>query len=198
MERLLVVEHNRLFGEGLALLLEWRTGLSSTHAHALDEAKSVLEEADWKPACIIVDLDLPEGGRDRIAQGTGWDTGTGAHQEQKRGTPGRGDRTGSGRGATYDRVGREDSRSGGAAHRPLDLLLLGALMTQGALPLATSEDCSPTIMRLIRASVRKENSQKFAVFMGSCRKLALPEASPETSSPMNRRSLGCWWGGPTF
>ena len=61
MERLLVVEHNRLFGEGLALLLEWRTGLSSTHAHALDEAKSVLEEADWKPACIIVDLDLPEG-----------------------------------------------------------------------------------------------------------------------------------------
>jgi hypothetical protein len=140
MERLLVVEHNRLFGEGLALLLEWRTGLSSTHAHALDEAKSVLEEADWKPACIIVDLDLPEGGRDRIAQGTGWDTGTGAHQEQKRGTPGRGDRTGSGRGATYDRVGREDSRSGGAAHRPLDLLLLGALMTQGALPLAASED----------------------------------------------------------
>jgi two-component system, OmpR family, KDP operon response regulator KdpE len=61
MERLLVVEHNRLFGESLALLLEWRTGLSSTHAHALDEAKSVLEEADWKPACIIIDLDLPEG-----------------------------------------------------------------------------------------------------------------------------------------
>jgi DNA-binding response OmpR family regulator len=35
--------------------------LSSTHAHSLDEAKSVLEEANQKPACIIVDLDLPEG-----------------------------------------------------------------------------------------------------------------------------------------
>jgi DNA-binding NarL/FixJ family response regulator len=61
MERLLVVERSRLFGEGLALLLEWRTGLSSTHAHSLDEAKSVLEEANQKPACIIVDLDLPDG-----------------------------------------------------------------------------------------------------------------------------------------
>ena len=61
MERLLVVEHSRLFREGLALLLEWRPGLRSTHAHALDEAKSVLEETDWKPACIIVDLDLPDG-----------------------------------------------------------------------------------------------------------------------------------------
>ena len=61
MERLLVVEHNRLFREGLALLLEWRTGLSSTHAHSLAEAKSVLEEATQKPTCIIVDLDLPDG-----------------------------------------------------------------------------------------------------------------------------------------
>jgi two-component system, OmpR family, KDP operon response regulator KdpE len=61
MERLLVVEHNRLLGEGLALLLQWRTGLSSTHAHSLAEAKSVLEAANQKPACIIVDLDLPEG-----------------------------------------------------------------------------------------------------------------------------------------
>jgi hypothetical protein len=25
MERIVLVEHNRLFGEGLALLLEWRT-----------------------------------------------------------------------------------------------------------------------------------------------------------------------------
>ena len=62
MERLLLVEHNRLLGEGLALLLQWRTGLSSTHAPSLDEAKSVLEQANQKkPACIIVDLDLPEG-----------------------------------------------------------------------------------------------------------------------------------------
>ena len=61
MERLLVVEHNRLFREGLALLLEWRTGLSSIHAGSLAEAKAILEEANQKPACIIVDLDLPEG-----------------------------------------------------------------------------------------------------------------------------------------
>jgi DNA-binding response OmpR family regulator len=61
MERLLVVEHSRLFGEGLALLLEWRMGLSSIQASSLAEAKSVLEEADWKPACIIVDFDLPDG-----------------------------------------------------------------------------------------------------------------------------------------
>jgi DNA-binding NarL/FixJ family response regulator len=58
----LVVEHNRLFGEGLALLLEWRTGLSSIQAGSLAEAKGVLEEANqMKPACIIVDLDLPDG-----------------------------------------------------------------------------------------------------------------------------------------
>ena len=62
MERLLLVEHNPLFGEALALLLEWQTGLSSTHAGSLAEAKGLLEEANQKkPACIIVDLDLPDG-----------------------------------------------------------------------------------------------------------------------------------------
>jgi two-component system, OmpR family, KDP operon response regulator KdpE len=61
MERLLLVEHNPLFGEALALLLEWQTGLSSTHAGSLAEAKGLLEQANQKPACIIVDLDLPDG-----------------------------------------------------------------------------------------------------------------------------------------
>ena len=62
MERLLLVEHNPLFGEGLATLLEWQTGLSSVLAGSLTEAKGLLEEANQKkPACIIVDLDLPEG-----------------------------------------------------------------------------------------------------------------------------------------
>ena len=61
MERLLLVEHNLLFREGLALLLEWRTGLSSVYARSLAEAKGVLEEANQKPACVIVDLDLPDG-----------------------------------------------------------------------------------------------------------------------------------------
>jgi DNA-binding NarL/FixJ family response regulator len=60
MERLLVVEHNRLFREGLALLLEWRMGLSSVQAGSLAEAMGILE-AEQKPACIIVDLDLPDG-----------------------------------------------------------------------------------------------------------------------------------------
>jgi DNA-binding NarL/FixJ family response regulator len=61
VERLLLVEHNLLFREGLALLLKWRTGLSSVFARSLAEAQDVLEEANQKPACVIVDLDLPDG-----------------------------------------------------------------------------------------------------------------------------------------
>ena len=62
MERLLLVSHNRLFGAGLALLLEWRTGLSSVHAGSLAEAKGVMEETNHnKTACVVVDLDLPDG-----------------------------------------------------------------------------------------------------------------------------------------
>ena len=61
MERLLLVEHNRLFRDGLALLLEWRTGLRSVQAGSLAEARGSLEETNQKPACVIVDLDLPEG-----------------------------------------------------------------------------------------------------------------------------------------
>ena len=60
MEKLLLVEHERLFGEGLALLLEWRTGLSCVLARSLAEARTTLEEAPRKPACVVVDLDLPE------------------------------------------------------------------------------------------------------------------------------------------
>jgi DNA-binding response OmpR family regulator len=61
MQRLLLVEHNLLFRECLATLLEWRTGLSSVHAGSLAEAKSVLEDANQMPVCVIVDLDLPDG-----------------------------------------------------------------------------------------------------------------------------------------
>jgi DNA-binding NarL/FixJ family response regulator len=61
MERVLLVEHNLLFRDGLALLLEWRTGLNSIFARSLAEAQDVLEEANQKPACVIVDLDLPDG-----------------------------------------------------------------------------------------------------------------------------------------
>jgi DNA-binding NarL/FixJ family response regulator len=61
MERILLVEHNVLFREGLALLLKWRTGLSCIFATSLAEAQDVLEEANQKPDCVIVDLDLPDG-----------------------------------------------------------------------------------------------------------------------------------------
>ena len=61
MERLLLVEHNLLFREGLATLLQWRTGLSSVYAGSLAEAKGVLEDANQKLACVVVDLDLPNG-----------------------------------------------------------------------------------------------------------------------------------------
>ena len=61
MERLLLVEHNLLFGEGLALLLKWRTGLSSVYASSLAEAQDALDGASEKPICTIVDLDLPNG-----------------------------------------------------------------------------------------------------------------------------------------
>ena len=62
MERIVLVEHNRLFGEGLALLFEWRTGISSVQAGSLDEARAILGKANHKkPACVVVDLDLPDG-----------------------------------------------------------------------------------------------------------------------------------------
>jgi len=61
MERILLVEHNLLFRDNLALLLEWRTGLNSIFAKSLAEAQHVLAEANQKPACVIVDLDLPDG-----------------------------------------------------------------------------------------------------------------------------------------
>jgi DNA-binding response OmpR family regulator len=61
MQRLLLVEQNLYFREGLALLLEWRTGLSSVHAGSLAEAKSVLEDANQMPVCVIVGFDLPDG-----------------------------------------------------------------------------------------------------------------------------------------
>jgi CheY-like chemotaxis protein len=61
MERLLLVEHNLLFREGLALLLKCRTGLSSVYARSLAEAKGILDDANQKLACVIVDLDLPDG-----------------------------------------------------------------------------------------------------------------------------------------
>ena len=68
MDWLLLAEHNPLFREGLATLLKWRTGLGSVYAGSLAEARGVLEEETRKPACIIVDLDLPEGGGNELLE----------------------------------------------------------------------------------------------------------------------------------
>jgi hypothetical protein len=44
MERILLVEHNLLFREGLALLLKWRTGLSRIFARSFAEAQDVFAD----------------------------------------------------------------------------------------------------------------------------------------------------------
>ena len=61
MKRLLLVEDQALLREGLALLLEWGTGLRSVQAGSLAEARRILSDANDEPACVIVDLDLPDG-----------------------------------------------------------------------------------------------------------------------------------------
>ena len=58
---LLLVEDQALFREGLALLLKWHTGLSSVQAGSLAEAQRILSDTKDRPACAIVDLDLPDG-----------------------------------------------------------------------------------------------------------------------------------------
>jgi DNA-binding NarL/FixJ family response regulator len=61
MKRILFVEDHSLFREGIALLLEWRTGLGSIQAGSLAEARCILRDTKDKPVCAIVDLDLPDG-----------------------------------------------------------------------------------------------------------------------------------------
>ena len=61
MERLLIIDHNPLFRDGLALLLKWRTDLVSACARSLAEAKRILDDENQMPVCVIVDLDLPDG-----------------------------------------------------------------------------------------------------------------------------------------
>jgi DNA-binding NarL/FixJ family response regulator len=61
MQRLLLVEDHSLFRQGLALLLEWQTGLRSHQAASLDEAKRILSGTRDKPACAVVDVDISNG-----------------------------------------------------------------------------------------------------------------------------------------
>jgi two-component system response regulator DevR len=61
MSRLLLVGHHALFRQGLALLLEWKTGLGSVQAGSLAEAERALSDMKEKPVCVIIDLELPDG-----------------------------------------------------------------------------------------------------------------------------------------
>ena len=61
MRRLLLVEYHALFRQGLALFLEWRTGLGCIQSGSLAEARRTLSDMKDKPACVIVDLELPDG-----------------------------------------------------------------------------------------------------------------------------------------
>jgi DNA-binding NarL/FixJ family response regulator len=61
MRWLLLVEDHALFREGVAVWLEWRTGLSCVRAASIAEARRILDDAKEKPLCAIVDLDLPDG-----------------------------------------------------------------------------------------------------------------------------------------
>ena len=61
MSWLLLVEEHALFREGLALLLNWRTGLDSVQSGSIAETQRILGDANEKPVCAVVDLDLPDG-----------------------------------------------------------------------------------------------------------------------------------------
>ena len=61
MRWVLIVEDHALFREGLALLLNWRTGLDNVQSGSIDEARRILGDAKEEPACAVVDLDLPDG-----------------------------------------------------------------------------------------------------------------------------------------
>jgi DNA-binding response OmpR family regulator len=61
VKRILFVEDHNLFREGMAFLIEWRTGYGCIQADSLTEARRILGDTKDKPICVIVDLDLPEG-----------------------------------------------------------------------------------------------------------------------------------------
>lgn len=62
MKRFLLVEEHALFREGLALVLEQRTGFDSVQAASLAEASRVLANPPGTIGMAIIDVELPEGG----------------------------------------------------------------------------------------------------------------------------------------
>ena len=61
MKRFLLVEDNALFREGLALVLEQRTGFDNVQAASLAEASHVLDNPPGTISMVIVDVELPDG-----------------------------------------------------------------------------------------------------------------------------------------
>jgi DNA-binding NarL/FixJ family response regulator len=61
MKRFLLVEDHALFREGLALVLEQRTGFDNVQAASLAEASRVLDDPPGTISMAIVDVELPDG-----------------------------------------------------------------------------------------------------------------------------------------
>jgi CheY-like chemotaxis protein len=68
-KRILFVEDRALFREGLALLLQWRTGLECVHAGSLAEAQRILDDIKGTLFIAIVDLELPDGAAIELLEG---------------------------------------------------------------------------------------------------------------------------------
>jgi DNA-binding NarL/FixJ family response regulator len=61
MKRFLLVEEHASFREGLALMLEQRTGFDNVQAASLAEASRVLDNPPGTIGMAIVDVELPDG-----------------------------------------------------------------------------------------------------------------------------------------
>ena len=61
VKQALLIEDHALFREGLALLLEWRTGLESVEAGSFDEGHRVLSDPKGTADVVIINLNLPDG-----------------------------------------------------------------------------------------------------------------------------------------
>lgn len=61
VKQALLIEDHALFREGLALLLEWRTGLESVEAGSLAEGHRVLSDPRDTAEVAIINLNLPDG-----------------------------------------------------------------------------------------------------------------------------------------
>jgi two-component system response regulator DesR len=69
VKQAVLIEDHALFREGLALLLEWRTGLESVEAGSLAEGHRVLSDPRGTTDVAIINLNLPDGdGCELIAQ----------------------------------------------------------------------------------------------------------------------------------